>query len=451
MADEAAVLEATDEVKTSDAQPQSDDQNQPDKTPDPGQAPAKDEGSTLPEGVASEEAWLDNLLAIEHSPTRADFNDEELDILDKYYSGDLNPTHKSGSKSEKKSSEDTGRKEPESKDEDPESKAPDLQVDEETIKSSSSLDLSIMKELGAKTKGEVVDKIRGLRKAISGKLESDPGYSEAKGKVDFLQKAAQNDTALWSDLMKGDPRAIQYAKQNYGLTITKGDAEPVKSESGSDDSNKDNLFHIPREKFIDEDAADAVNTEVNKVLSGFKKELNDFKNFRVEYDKNMLNQQQSLASSQAKNDVVDEMVQVAADIPQLKGVENIREAIQKWREGGVDARMDYFQDLFEIANKSKVNLITAQEIDKGRKASLSVVQAKEEGRKEAYSHTPNKSLSDIQGKNINKPEEYTEAQLVEMVETGKMPDRWFDENDDPDPQKIPKNAWKLFWPEGKPF
>ena len=342
----------------------------------------------------------------------------------------------------------------EKKDVEPEAKADDdteqeLKADEETIKASSSLDLSIMKELGAKNKAEVLDKIKGFRKAISGKLEADPGYMDLKGKFEYLQNAAKNDQALWADLAKGEPRAIEYAKVNYGIDLSKKSAP--KSSNRDEDYDYDDTTSddglIPREKFIDEEAADAVNSVLSKLYA----KVENMERFRSEYEKRTLDQQSTLAKQEAQNSVVDEMVRVAAEIPNLKDVPNIREAIVAWRKGANDPRMDYYSDLMAIANKEKVNLIQAMEIDRGRKAALAVVKAKDEGRKEAYNHKPNKSLSDLQGKGIDKPEDYSEAEVRSMIESGNMPDHWFDENDEPNPKTIPKSAWKEFWPGGNPY
>lgn len=426
-------------VLTDDSQLQSDETSPETQESDTEPKASEEPASEYPEGISSKQEWVEGLLAKEHDPTRKEYTDAELDVLEEYWDGniDMKPDPKSDKKPEKK---------PEAKEESKE-EAPndDLQADEETIKQSSSLDLAILKELGAKTKSEVVDKIKGLRQAISGKLEKDPGYAEAKGQVEFLTKAGQNNTKLWSDLMSSDARAQQFVKTNYGLVLVKAGADQTTAPDKAETSN--DPFHIPREKFIDEEAADAVNS----VLAGFKAKMEDFDRFRGEYEATTVKTEQKLATSEAQNDVVDEMVRVADGIPQLKAIPDLREAVIKWRGGQDDPRMNYFKDLFEIANKSNVNLVTAMEIDRGRKSSLAVLEAKIEGKKEAYSHKPNRSLSDIQGKTINSPEEYSDSQITELIEQGKIPEHWFNENDEPDPSKMPKNAWIHFWPGGVPF
>lgn len=446
----AAVAEAApEEVATlpNDVQPSEPiDQPQEPESPEQVQAPEQEPAQKLPEGIDSEVEWLEHLLKIQHDPGREPFNDDELDVLDKYYAGDLE--RDTGKKPEPKQKETN--KEPEPKEDEEthsESEEDSFEVDEATMNDSSSLDLEIMKEVGAKSKTEIVSKIKGLRKAISGKLEADPGYKSLQENAEFMQKSIQNEKKLWDDLAKGNPRAIEYAKNTYGVDFGKGNTVSPNSDNDSPKNISGDTFQVDPEQFIDEEAAE----QVNGVLRLMKSKMDELEGFRTDMEKREMQTQNKLAEQEAQSTVVDEMVQIAENIPKLKGVKNVRQAIVKWRKGAPDARMNYFQDLFDIANEKNIDLVTALEIDQGRKARLSVKVAKEEGRKEAYSHTPNKSLSDLQGKHIDKPEEYSEAQIENMIYSGNMPDHWFDKNDNPDPKQIPKNAWHHFWPGGTPI
>jgi hypothetical protein len=76
-----------------------------------------------------------------------------------------------------------------------------------------------------------------------------------------------------------------------------------------------------------------------------------------------------------------------------------------------------------------------------------VAEAEQRGRKSAYSHKPNPSLSGSQGgkgegtnyKNL------TDSQIDAMAEDWKlMPPDWFDKEGNPDQTKIPKRAHRIF-------
>ena len=400
----------------------------------------------LPEGISSHEQWLGELLAKENDPDRNDYTDEELDVLEAHYDGKLKP--KTKEESEAKAEKDSKKTKAEGTTPDPKDKADEADVtpDAETFKNSSSLDLSIMKEVGAKTKTEVIEKIKGLRKAISGKLESDPGYKQTVDSLKTLQATVKSERTLWADLMQGKQEAVDYVAKNYGIQIA-GKGSTVTPQQGATQTQQADPFVIPRDKFIDEDAADAV----NGVLVQLRDKVVALEKNHEQYKKDLEAKTQEVTKDQATNTIIDHMVRVAEQMDDLKNIPNLREAIIKWHKGGQDDRMEYFNDMFELANEKKVDLMTAMEIDRGRKAALAVKQAEVKGRKEAYNQKPNNSLSDIQGRAVNQQEEYSDAEITNMIETGTMPDNWFDENDNPDPNRIPKKAWKEFWPGGKPF
>jgi hypothetical protein len=98
--------------------------------------------------------------------------------------------------------------------------------------------------------------------------------------------------------------------------------------------------------------------------------------------------------------------------------------------------------LFDIAKENGVNLLTALEIDKGRKAEFAVMKAKDDGKKEAYNHAPNRTLSDLQGVNISNPEDFTDEEVIKRANEHRLPEEWFDENDDPNFKVIPKKHHK---------
>ncbi len=140
------------------------------------------------------------------------------------------------------------------------------------------------------------------------------------------------------------------------------------------------------------------------------------------------------------------MVTVAKAIPGLANLANLREAADAWYRGKDDPRMEAFGELMTIAKESGTNLHNALLIKRGRDADLNVAQARQDGRKDAYSHKPNPSLSGSQGgKGEGNYQPLTDSQIDAMAEDHTLhPSDWYDKNGDLVKAKIPKKAWRIF-------
>jgi hypothetical protein len=144
--------------------------------------------------------------------------------------------------------------------------------------------------------------------------------------------------------------------------------------------------------------------------------------------------------------IIDEMVKVSQGIEGLKGVPNLRDAIATFYKGESNPKLEVFNELFQIAQENGTTLETALLIKKGRDADLLIQQAKQQGLKEAYNRKPNPSLSDIQtGDEGRTLKTITDQDLEAMEQDAKlMPPEWFDKDENPIKDKIPKRAWKFF-------
>lgn len=419
-----------DEQTTVDTQPEGDEEEADDSPQgDGGQDQASgDEGG-------NEQEMLASLLEREATENDPEFTDEELDVLDKYYDGKLKPPEKDG---------DTSSNKPKSKKDEADEDSEQDDGPEDTSKFSSN-DLQIMKEVGAKTKGEVLEKIKGLRKVVSGKLEESPQYKELVSTNQALVGRVKNEIQLLNDLKAGKPEAISHFETNYGVKIAapgsssesdNGNTQQSRSNKGGDEEAV-----LDPDMFVDEEVYNQVNNAFG-FLKGKLSELTQTVSHLQEKDKS---RESEFAQNQASASLLDEMAEIAPHLG-MGNIKNFRGVAKQWLDNMNDSRLDMYKDLFDIANEKNVDLRTAWEIEKGRKADLAINRAKTEGRKSAYDVKPNKSLSGVQGRRgEGQSQTFTDAQIDAMAENDQlMPDEWFDENDNLVLEKVPKEARRIF-------
>lgn len=390
------------------------------------------EKTGVPEGFSSKTEWAKSLVKEDESGSDREYTDEELDLLEEYWAGNLKDESKPEESEDKKEVEDKSEKESEASENDKKDEEEEDKEDSKTVLSS--LDEQIMKEIGAKSKTEILEKIKGLRKAISGKLELAPEFNSLKKDYETLKQRSSNEIALWDDFRAGKQQAIDFVKKNYIPDLSLLDSKK------SDTKNENKRPIIDKSKVVDEESADLINEALNTrdtEIDELKSQVKTLLEANKKHSK-------TLVEREVETNMVDEMVRTAAQLPHLKKIPNIREAIVSWREGKNDDRMDYFNDLFEIANKEGVNLLTALDIDKGRRSDFLIKKGKTDAKKEVYDRKPNRSLSDIQGKTGNF-EQYSEDEIVAMERGEKpMPDVWFDDKDNFIKSKVPKELHDRF-------
>lgn len=381
---------------------------------------------------ARKAAELKKILEKEKNDPDVKFTDKELDILDEHYAGKLKPAK---TKPQEKPIEDDEPDEnpvsepmeedaPEQndEDEDDDAEAPDPDAE------------SLMKEVGAKNLKEALAKVKDLRKQLGGK-DAQAVARLTKEKDELVNSASK----LWSDVKDGRPDALAFVEKNFGFKAVPIGQQPSRTTPTNHDP--DSPFIDP-EQFIDPESAELVNSAFMRM----KQELDTLKSVANEFQSEKENLRQSAAKQTAELAVVDEMVQVAQRMDGLKSIPNLREAINAFYKGAADKRLEPFNELFQIAEKEGCNLQAAFAIKRGMEADRLIAEAEERGKKAAYAHKPNPSLSGTQGgKGESTYQPLSDQQIEAMAEDHTlMPDDWFDKDENPIQSKIPKKAWGLF-------
>jgi hypothetical protein len=148
--------------------------------------------------------------------------------------------------------------------------------------------------------------------------------------------------------------------------------------------------------------------------------------------------------SQAQAAQLDEMLDVAGQIPEMKDITGLRDKFSEWIKGKDIPELQVYEDLFKLANQEKVSLRVAWKMMKADRLESQVAGAEDRGLKKAFNHKPNQTLSDMQGRGGITYTHYTDSQLKAMA-TGSapIPAEWFDKHDNLDKTKMPKRAIEL--------
>lgn len=400
---------------------------------------AAEGGTAQPEKTGGNKPeTLRKLLRREKDNPNVKFTDSELDILDEHYAGKLKPASKPANpKAEEvsKPADEDGEDAPEESETEreapEETKAPEIPAEIE----------SLMKEVGAKSPKEILAKVKAL-KSLTGSKDAQAVAQLTKEKSDLVSGAAR----LWGDVKAGNPEALAFVEKTFGFKAVPIGQQAPPAQAQAQPQGRS---YIDPKLFIDPESAE----QANSVLKQRDQELDDLKSKFQMFDQERQQNRQITALQQAQGHVVDEMVEVAQGIDSLKSIPGLREAIKAWHEGKSDARMESFNELFGIVDEAakqgqSINLKQAQLIQRGRDAERLIAEAEERGRKAAYGHKPNPSLSGQQGgKGEANYQPLTDAQVEAMEADGGhrlMPDDWFDNNGKPDKTKIPKKAWRIF-------
>lgn len=417
------------------------------------QSPDQSEGKAQAEKPAGESKPIDTpdnreklrlILRREKEDPNVKFSDAELDLLDAHYAGKIQPSKRTKPQSPK--AEETPISAPKDENPDGEEKdAPDPDAEEESAQEEEEEGAgkpdpdaeALMKEVGAKSLKDAVAKVKELRSKLGGK--------DAQA-VANLTRQVQSEQALWQDVAKGVPAAIAHAERAYGIKVgpAAGYTSPASPAPSAPSGQGGGRQYIDETLFIDPESAKIA----NDVLRSRDAELDELKSRIRDFDEERNRNRKDTALTSAKMAVIDEMVTVAQRIDTLKAVPNLREAISSWYEKGApDPRLEVFNELFEIAEKEGCNLVAAATIKRGLDAERLIAEAEERGRKAAYGHKPNPSLSGSQG-GRNEQGNYspiTDAQIEAMIEDHtKIPQDWFDDKDNLVKSKIPKRAWAAF-------
>lgn len=413
----------------------------------PGKRPGSREANT-----AQKAETLRKLLKREKEDPSVKFNDQELDLLEEHFAGKIEPAKAPSKTAAPSPKPDDAEADPDTKETETEPEEGDEEVfededDAEKEEEGPEFDPdaeALMKEVGAKSLKDALAKFKQLRSKVGGRDAQQ---------VAALERQIQSEKTLWSDVAKGVPAAIEYAQKNYGIklqvpggtpdgtrTPEKGTSQAREPRRPSQDGKRS---YVNKEEFIDPDSAEMV----NRILQDRDREIDELRDKYRSFDEERERTKKEAADASGVALTIDHMVEVAQGIPTLKAIGNLREAIASWYKGGSDARMEAFNELFDITQAEGCSLKAAALIKRGRDSEKLVAEAEVRGRAAAYKHQPNPSLSGSQGGKGEKTtyQNLTTEQLEAMSENHKlMPADWFDEKDAPVQSKIPKRAWKIF-------
>lgn len=286
-----------------------------------------------------------------------------------------------------------------------------------------------MKEVGAKTPEELTAKVKELRQVVSGKETEAVQRAKQEGEAK-LRSAATAEAALWRDFVDGKPEALAYVAKAYGIQPKAQVQQPQES-----DISPDALAE-----------ADALTGGITSKVIAQNRALQDrLDRFEQQFTGHQKTIQEQGIRQTVSAQVVDEMVATAGEIPELAAIPGLRNVIiDRVVHGKQDPRLDTFNELFQIAQEAGTDLRNALLIKRGRESALLIEKAREEGRKQAYEHKPNRSLSSIQTEDAE-PQSITDAQLALMEKDPRaIPDNWLDKNGNLDKARIPKKAWPAF-------
>ena len=413
--------------------------------------------------VAEKAETLRKMLKREKEDPNVQFSDAELDIYDEYAAGKLKPAKaRKGAPKAVTAPVDEEAAEPAEPEETPASEPKDEPEAEEVDETEDSGDddeeseqsdpeaEALLKEVGAKSMKEALAKIKELRQKVGGRDSQQVAKLEKQ-----LRDAHGAEKRLWEDVAKGVPEALAHAERVYGVKLGQQQQQQQQQQSAHasaaqqqaqqqrTDASTDDFQFVDEKEALDEASARIYNASLRKL----KSEIDSIKSVAGEFAAEKDRNRKEAANQSAQGAVVDEMVEVAQGLEGLKGLPNLREAIDAWYKGKSDARMNTFNELFDIAMAEGTNLKAAAHIKRGRDADKLIAEAEQRGRKAAYGHKPNPSLSGQQGGKGEKTtyQNLSDAQIEAMSEDHRLiPDDWYDAKDNPVQNKIPKRAWKIF-------
>lgn len=339
--------------------------------------------------------------------------DEELDLLDAHLRGELKPE---------------GDDVPE------EEGIPEVKPKEAAKPPEAS---SLMKELNAKSEAEALENLKKL-KAFTGSRDAQ-AYKALETKYQTLERDSKAEMALWNDLKAGSPKAIQYLESQLQAAKARAGipAQPKPQEQGKKPFIDPSRFAVPEE-------AEALNSALEEHFGSFQKTIAEQAEIirRLEEADRKRTEEHQLTVAQSNQ--LDEMLDVAGQIPEIKELTGLRDKFSEWLKGKDIPGLEVFDELFKTANSEKVSLKVAWKMMKADRLESQVAGAEDRGIQKAFKHKPNPSLSDMQGRGGITYTNYTDSQLKAMA-AGRMeiPQEWFDKSDNLDKTKMPKRAIEL--------
>lgn len=269
-----------------------------------------------------------------------------------------------------------------------------------------------MAEVGAKSIGELAEKIKGL------KTSRDKTGSELGQKVKNLE-------ALIIDLAEGKAEAIEHLKKN-GVQVKLAAQGPNQNDLDDDlDLDDDFDFETPREKQL-------------------REELESLKAEKEQREREIQEQQYA---QRAQQDLVNIWTDFAADLmPSGKTPNQMLELFEQWRDQAPEEPTHPdLQATIEVIDYARANGIStlkaAVKAYLFEKMPSRLLEAKAKGRQEVLSAPKSVGLA---GKRETAPtDNYTEADIL-LMEAGKkqIPKSWFEADLTTPTREMPEFARK---------
>ncbi len=289
-----------------------------------------------------------------------------------------------------------------------------------------------LKKVGAKSIEELPAKVEGLLKQISGKDAQT--VAKLTREIEYLRKqetSFKGNTKFIADLKAQDPKALEYLQKEFGVKLPSAQVQSEKPFTEEDDLLVGGALS---RQYAREQALEQKFEQLQSKLTEGERRI-----------------QQEQTQQKAKSQVVEEIQSVAELIPELKALPNLRNRIIDFQAGKDDPELQVISDLSEMVVSAynekglTLDLETAFHLNRSKNMDAMLEAAKEAGRKEAYNHKPNRSLSAV-AQEDTQPETFTQAQYEEMGKPGGfnlIPDKWYTDGS-LDKSKMPRDAWKYF-------
>jgi hypothetical protein len=307
---------------------------------------------------------------------------------------------------------------------------------------------SILEKLGAKSMDELPSKLESLLKLkddLNGKQgKQDHDRRALETNVENLKKSFDAQQRFIEDYMKGDKKALEFAKQKFGdkLKTPQSNLRPSSREDRSAAREFDN--------FLDPDLAKWAKAQVEAVKREYDDKFEKI-NKETEYFRQKHN------NELAREHIVGEMTSLAEKIPELRPQgASIRQLMKEYfasydgdpvdpRLSPIFAVVDLMKETRQDGSLRYPDLETAYKVWAFNKFPGKIAEAQREGRKQLAGYSPTVGLSDQQGRNQGNYKQYSDADF-ELMANGKMsiPDEWTDKGGTLQMNKVPKRLREIF-------
>lgn len=286
---------------------------------------------------------------------------------------------------------------------------------------------TVFKEVGAKSTEELAAKVRELR-AFVGSRDAQ-AYAELQKQFTAADEFRRGEEQLYADAAAGKPEALLFLEQKRGLKVVPVGATggTPGATQGTDGAGAPELFSADDDGLVG-GALSKLQSHYEEKIGGLQGKLDTI---LKSLDAAKAVDVQTRALTDARNQTVQEMMEVAQLNDELKGLPQLKERLTDFIVNGKeDAQLSpYFSRLFEVAKEYGTTLKAAHLIERGKNSDALVAKAREDGVKRAMGRPENKSMSGVASRDDSAGlQSVTETQLAafEGGDLYALPQSWFD-------------------------